>query len=191
MPLIFLLLKKCEMILSICDVFFQHVEIQNLVIRESSGADISFSGVAAARAVGAAARFPPPAPDPGAGTATHHGSSLRAPGHQASSCRRAQEGMGKAQNLRLKCSAYSPSGPRFLHPYIGAITSALWDLGQVSHPRVAARMKLVNAGSVPRWAPATQSARCLCLTHYQFYCRCLCRNWKNSDSNPNVRFPGQ
>lgn len=49
-------------------------------------------------------------------------------------------------------------------------------------------MKLVNAGSVPRWAPATQSARCLCLTHYQFYCRCLCRNWKNSDSNPNARF---
>ena len=32
LPLIFLLLKKCEMVLSICDMFFQYVEIQNLVI---------------------------------------------------------------------------------------------------------------------------------------------------------------
>ena len=32
LPLIFLLLKKYEMVLSICDMFFQYVEIQNLVI---------------------------------------------------------------------------------------------------------------------------------------------------------------
>lgn len=41
LPLIFLLLKKCEMFLSLCDMFFQYVKIQNLVIQESSGSDIS------------------------------------------------------------------------------------------------------------------------------------------------------
>lgn len=170
MPLIFLLLKKCEMISSICDVFFQHVEIQNLVIRESSGADISFSGGAAARAARGCCQVPPPhpAPSPGAGTAApHRGSSPRAPGQQAGSRRRAPGGAGNAQNPCPKCTAYSAV-------QASVSPSVRWsdDLSTVrpgagapvSHPRVAARMKLVNAGSVPRWAPATQSARRLCLT---------------------------
>ena len=96
-PLIFLLLKKCEMVLSMCDVFFQHAGIQNLASQELADADTSsFLRGVAMRAAGLL--LGPPSTQPRDWHRHPSRDSLWVPGCQASSGHRAQEGVGEVQS---------------------------------------------------------------------------------------------
>lgn len=119
----FLLLKKWEMALSTCDVFFQHVEIQSLVSGESADAGISsFLRGVAAGAVGLLV-----GPTLGLAPTTHLKTPplLRPP---SSECHGAQEGVEEAQNPAPSpnSAAYLLSvTPSFFTCKVGALTLAI------------------------------------------------------------------